>query len=322
MKYLDETILITVKNLTVERAGQYIYTVSVDNGIGSTNLFTGSCFLTTSDSSKTFYMNDFVRSNSDLVANYTVLFRDLYYRGSNCSGTECCANIFRYPNKRIEPDFSKPIVPMIQTGLTPRVPRMNMDTEFKIAYFSNDDSTNKLSVLSQYDVDLPANPGYSSEVTISFSDIFKSPYKEIEMDGDHIARFPVAIIDECPTRYYVLWVDRFGSTQCQPFEQLYTYSETVTRDEMKNYLNERKIYDVSNQPTWKLNTGYLAENVYPNYEGIFVSPRVQLLDTIQNKVFNVIPNNTNFDEKTFKNQRKLFNLEITFELNKEQNNLY
>ena len=82
--------------------------------------------------------------------------------------------------------------------------------------------------------------------------------------------FPVAEIDYCPARYYLQWRDRYGSMQMQPFCKIDTYSEDLTRTEIKNYQDNRSLSNISIQPKWKLNTKWLNNTVYPYYESLLV----------------------------------------------------
>ena len=125
------------------------------------------------------------------------------------------------------------------------------------------------------------------------------------------------------SRYFLKWMDRYGMPQCQPFKGTHTYSESTTKNSITNYKNIKKITDVSVNSNWKLNTDWISEKFYPFYESIFVSPWLQLYDAKEDKVYSVILTNTDYTEKTFKNQnRSLFNLELDVELDTKQTILY
>lgn len=125
------------------------------------------------------------------------------------------------------------------------------------------------------------------------------------------------------SRYFLKWMDRYGMPQCQPFKGTHTYSESTTKNSITNYKNIKKITDVSVNSNWKLNTDWISEKFYPFYESIFVSPWLQLYDAKEDKLYSVILTNTDYTEKTFKNQnRSLFNLELDVELDTKQTILY
>lgn len=141
----------------------------------------------------------------------------------------------------------------------------------------------------------------------------------IDTDGEYTT---IAKFDYC-SRYFLRWMDRYGMAQIQPFDNLTTYSEDFTRQEIINYKNERKNSIIEIQPKWRLNTKWLNKDIYPFYESIFVSPYLQLYDAKEDKLYDVLVTNTGYEEKTFKNQNKqMFNLQLDVELNKKQNIIY
>lgn len=131
----------------------------------------------------------------------------------------------------------------------------------------------------------------------------------------------IAILDNCYQRYYLLWQDRLGGYQSQAFLDNAIYSETFSVTETQNYINERKKSFISIQPKIKLNSGWIAEDVYPLYESIFVSPTLKLYDSYEDKVYDVITNG-NFTEEKYKNGKKLLNLSLDLELIRKQNIIY
>jgi len=124
-------------------------------------------------------------------------------------------------------------------------------------------------------------------------------------------------------RYYLMWQDRFGGFQCQPFEKTETYQEDFKRHEWATYQNAKRLGGIEIQPKWKLNTGWIKDELYPYYESILISPSITMIDIIEDKTYRVLVNDSNYTEKTFKNQeRKLFNLELTVSQDKPQQILY
>lgn len=133
----------------------------------------------------------------------------------------------------------------------------------------------------------------------------------------------VAKVDMCPSRYYLLWQDRFGSFQSQPFEKGNVFSENISNSEISNYRNERYKIQLEVQPKWEINTGWIDEKLYPFYESIFVSPYLILYDSVEDINYTVLVTDKDYTEKTFKNQgRKLFNLKLNLEKDKTQKILY
>lgn len=159
---------------------------------------------------------------------------------------------------------------------------------------------------------------YTRNTTIDFDEII--PDKIIvDTDGDVTT---VAKLDSC-SRYFLKWMDRYGMAQIQPFDSSTIFSEDFNYVEIENYKNERKKSSIKVQPKWKLNTKWLDKNIYPFYESIFVSPYLQLYDAKEDMLYDVILINTDYTEKTFKNQgNQMFNLQLDVELNKKQNIIY
>lgn len=125
------------------------------------------------------------------------------------------------------------------------------------------------------------------------------------------------------SRYFLKWKDRYGMPQVQPFGGTYKYSESISKNTMTDYKNTKKIIDISNTPKWLLNSRWIKQEYYPFYESIFVSPYLQLYDAKEDKVYNVILTNTEYDEKTFNNQnRQLFNIQLEVELDTTETMIY
>ena len=132
----------------------------------------------------------------------------------------------------------------------------------------------------------------------------------------------IADIDSCPSRYYLLWQDRGGSYQSQPFNDRVTYSESFDREETRNYYNNRQLSNVIVNPKWKINSTWIPQDLYPYYESIFVSSHLLLYDTREDQSYNVIVTESEYTEKTFKNQKSLFNIQLELEAVKSQNIIY
>ena len=125
------------------------------------------------------------------------------------------------------------------------------------------------------------------------------------------------------SRYFLKWKDRYGMPQCQPFGGTYKYSESISKNTITDYKNTKKIIDISNTPKWLLNSKWIKQEYYPFYESIFVSPYLQLYDSKEDKLYNVILTNTEYDEKTFNNQnRQLFNLQLEVGLDTTKTMIY
>lgn len=131
----------------------------------------------------------------------------------------------------------------------------------------------------------------------------------------------IGVFDSCYSRYYLMWQDRFGGYQSQPFLDNITFSEEFDVTESQNYRNERNKATIQVQPKWKLNSGWIAENVYPLYESIFVSPILILYDSQEDVSYKVIANGS-YTEQTYKNQKKMLNIQLDLEAISKQDIIY
>lgn len=149
-------------------------------------------------------------------------------------------------------------------------------------------------------------------------EIYVAPTDFVSADEGEI----LAVGNECLNkRYFLVWQDRLGSMMSKPFNDFTEYSESFDKDEIQDYTNTRKLNNVQVQPKWKINSGWINEKVYPLYESIYVSPVLFLYDMKYNKTYNVMVKG-DYVEKTFKNQKKLININLELEETNKQNILY
>ena len=141
-------------------------------------------------------------------------------------------------------------------------------------------------------------------------------------DSSNVSQYRrIAIIEACKSRYYLLWQDRFGSYQSQPFKGKMEYSENIENSEYVSYTGERRKYNVQVQPKWKINSGWITEDLYPFYESIYVSPILRLYDTETETEYDVILND-NYVEKKYENSKSMLNLQLNLEATEKQNITY
>lgn len=142
-------------------------------------------------------------------------------------------------------------------------------------------------------------------------------------NGSDVSQYrKVAEIKSCKERYYLLWQDRYGSYQSQPFKGKMEYSEEITNEEILSYTGRRRKSNVIIQPKWKLNSGWLKEQLFPFYESIFISPILKLYDTKTEHEYDVILKDTPYVEKKYHNDRKLLSIELNLEATETQNIIY
>lgn len=136
-------------------------------------------------------------------------------------------------------------------------------------------------------------------------------------------REPIAEIEICPSRYYLMWYDRLGGLQSQPFEQGAVYTESFERNHVKNQYGERKLGSVGVTQKWNIKSGWISESDYPYYESLLISPKVILIDTKAEEAYEVIVTDTDYKEKTHKNEDgQLLQFTVDVEGNKVQNMIF
>ena len=132
----------------------------------------------------------------------------------------------------------------------------------------------------------------------------------------------VANIDLSPADYYLIWYDRTGAYQCQPFSKRGVHSEAITSNTLVNILEETRPYEKLVEDKWTINTDWLSESEYKAYESIFTSPYLYLYDSKLDTGWWVNCTDKNWTQKTYKNQKRLFNLTVNLTTNKKQRLLY
>lgn len=223
----------------------------------------------------------------------------------------------------------------IYLKLTPHYPyNLSLNYGVAVAGFCTNDLVNNSNtniVLNGiYDVDEHANKTQQIIINtvnyctvIPLETLFDDTY--INPNSDYSIWFmnnEIAKIDICPAKYYLMWQDRAGSFQSQPFDKVSTYSESFNREYITNYKDVKRVTTITNSPKIKIQTGYIDEKIYPYYESIFTSPYLLLYDTKEDKSY-LVNITGDYTEKTFKNQnRQMFNIQLDLEFAKNQNIIY
>lgn len=156
--------------------------------------------------------------------------------------------------------------------------------------------------------------------TFSVTTIEPLPYEDTYLCYKNRNNWLAKIDILCFPKYYLLWQDRYGSYQSQPFDGVSTFRNSYNRTEIS--VPERRVVYNEVKPSWTIKSGWLTDEEYPYYESIFVSPYLLLYDVDNDTSYNVIVTD-DYTEKTFaNNNRELFNLELNLEENKNQNILH
>ena len=192
------------------------------------------------------------------------------------------------------------------------------------------DYTEEDSWTGYYELDRLGREGYSHTYFNTFSNFLDSGYA-MNIDywvymtwknSNNVSQYRrIAIIEACKSRYYLLWQDRYGSYQSQPFKGKMEFSEDIKNNEYVDYTGKRHKYNVQIQPKWKINSGWLTDDVFPFYESIYSSPILKLYDTETQTEYDVIVND-NYVEKKYENEKTMLNIQLKLEATEIQNITY
>lgn len=139
---------------------------------------------------------------------------------------------------------------------------------------------------------------------------------------DKIKYTKIGEFDDCPSDFYLIWMDRTGAYQCQPFNKKVIRKENITTTTIINSIEETRPISKTVVNNWTLNSDWLTFDEYRAYESIFTSPYLYLYDYKNDEGYWVNCTNKSWEEKTSKNTTKPFNLTINLESNQSQNIRY
>lgn len=120
----------------------------------------------------------------------------------------------------------------------------------------------------------------------------------------------VADVDECPAPFYLIWMDRTGAYQCQPFTKRIDYSESIATTNVTNMLGEERPYEKNVTSQWTLHTDWMDDDSHKAYESVLTSPWIYLYDTENDQGWYVNCTDSNWTDRKYKNQKRMFYLTI------------
>lgn len=226
-----------------------------------------------------------------------------------------------------------------RTNVVPRVPRLETsaeefwfgvngaatkgywtdNTKYRLVGKLDSQTTNYKQYTSTYPIWVKNVSG------VSYQELISTDYKANEIwlasqSGSLVSK--VANIDECPSDYYLIWMDRTGAYQCQPFTKKVTRTENISTTSITNMFDEVRPAITSVKNTWTLNSDWLNEEEYNAFESIFVSPYLYLYDTTLDKGYWVNCDTKQWTARNKKNDKKLFNLSLSVSTIADQNIIY
>lgn len=267
------------------------------------------------------------------IANSTRTDVSLLLQGNNRhrTGTNNLYLCPRYPLVNNAQDLDEGYT--MTFGATIEIGSSQRDVAFFVIE-AGDDYTDSTNYYGYYELENLGRESYSHTFFDKYGDFFPTPYEPLPMNIDYwvymtwkntnnVSQYRrIAIIEACKSRYYLLWQDRFGSYQSQPFNGKMEYSEDITNSEYVSYTGNRYKYNVQVQPKWKINSGWLTEDLFPFYESIYVSPILRLYDTETQTEYDVIMTDTPYIEKKYHNEKSLLSINLTLEATETQNIIY
>lgn len=145
---------------------------------------------------------------------------------------------------------------------------------------------------------------------------------EWEYKPELVNCIPIAVVDECPSDYYLIWIDRTGAYQCQPFNGKVTLSESLSTNYRYDSIDTEIPFNKKVTDKWNLNSNWLTYEEYKAYESIFTSKYLYLFDTKNDEGWEVVLDTNKWTEKTKENKDKMFNLQLDMHSARPQNILY
>lgn len=140
------------------------------------------------------------------------------------------------------------------------------------------------------------------------------------IDSELLCYTPIAKVDQCPSKYYLIWMDRTGAYQCQPFTKKTTITEDINSVNVMNLRGDIRPARKEVKTIFNINSDWLNKEEYKAFESIFTSPYLYLYDTELDEGYWVNCTQKKWDEKSHLN--KPYNLSLTLETNNTQNILY
>lgn len=114
----------------------------------------------------------------------------------------------------------------------------------------------------------------------------------------YIGGVPVAKTeDSCNSDYYLVWVQRDGALNCQPFTNTSKFSKTFNNKNAVDVRNAEWKISATETGVWKLKSRTLTENEYKDMGQMFESPYILLLEMETGKMWYVNITSKNYEEK-------------------------
>lgn len=223
---------------------------------------------------------------------------------------------------------------MLPKTVYPRVPQLPYITEemwLAFMIFQSDEYRSQTSSLRPYKNGLRlgtyalpiayANNIYCFNTTkIPYSNLTTGDEVRLVKSGGETIK--IADVDQCPSKYYLMWIDRTGGWMSWGFDGRCVMSEDVSTQYRVDMRNRNHTYLKSVNTKWLLNSLPLSLNENKAMESILTSPYLYLYDVENDESVEVIVNTNKYESKTLSNTKGLFNLSLEVSTSQSQNILY
>lgn len=132
----------------------------------------------------------------------------------------------------------------------------------------------------------------------------------------------IADVDQCPAKYYLMWIDRTGGWMSWGFDGRCVMSEDVSTQYSVDMRNRNHTYLKSVNTKWLLNSLPLSLNENKALESILTSPILYIYDVENDESVEVVVITNKYESKTLLNTKRLFNISLEVQTSQSQNILY
>lgn len=266
-----------------------------------------------------------------------------YYKDANLPDGELKTNSFDPENDNVA-NVAYPLTE--RTSLIPRIPHLTTaNNKFwfftsviptTLAWHESEADGDPVFVISSDDPNVEdlefdhVNYSWGVKLTNTYihnmtqgSKIYIGQYNDPENPLSHDPiKVQVANVDECPAPFYLIWMDRTGAYQCQPFSKRTDYSENITSTNTTNFLGEERPCEKDVTSQWVLHTDWMDESSHKAHESILTSPWIYLYDAKNDMGWYVNCTDSSWTDKIYKNGKKMFYLTINLKSISNQEMIY
>lgn len=331
VKYLNDKIFVDIPAMT---AGQYKEFKIYVNG---STVYEGRLY--TTGKTQRIYLNDLAQTYS---GNYTYMFPSEPQVANNLikmqlsivngytSNTLYILNMYKpslqNPVTEYSPSGGVYNVLKFNTDLLPRIPNLSnkSSTDFFFAFQSVKGSSGgnrtikfntggTLGTESFHNNSSSVVAGPSTMLTMTSGTSYIKAGSEKIADVDSV---------RCTAEFYLIWVDRSGAYQCQPFSKHNYHKENLSQKELINPIGEKRPYQKLIDNKWTLNSDWIAFKDQRTYESILTSPYLFLYNSVTGRGTYVNCVTADWIDYSRFNRNKPFQYTIDVIENRQENLLY